>query len=448
MSSSNPPLLRIEGASPALEIAVFDSNFKQLARGVGGLEHELQPGLYELRFREGNEQQSQLLKMGEEDRPVKAPSFEIASPAPVSGTSSSHEYHQAPVVDASAEIRTACSGPGAASGGMIVMIRTLAAEAEQPFPDDVPRRFTVVDQQLRPVGERGRWEQDVDCGWALWRAALEPGGYALRFDDPASGPALLQSAWVDEDWQTLVFIPNTPQGPAPELATIHIARLGEWSPEAFASDSAIALESVLAGLRSRRSVVPGHLGRLFAAKFSNPFLGIAAAHALLLDPDRSLALLETVIGNLRRLIPGNPDVAALAHRAAAVGAAVDLDKGIGWPPIFYAGYRALLRADAADPGVIADGSPAEDAAALVRLSGIWTTWAEAPTHSGARGADAEVDPAVDRLLTYLQGAIKVSEGKDLKQVLGKRSIRQLALATGLSSSAARKAVATLKGQLQ
>jgi hypothetical protein len=251
----------------------------------------------------------------------------------------------------------------------------------------------------------------------------------------------------------MVFIPNTPDGPAPELATVHIARVGEWVPWAEGSTTAVALESVLDGLRSGRSVVPSDLADLLDAKFVNPFLGIAAAHALLLDPEPSIELLTTVVGNLKRLTPKNPDVLALAHRARKAGSAMTPEEGIAWPPMMYIGYRALLRADAGMPGVIADGSRAETVAASLRVASLWTTWAA--VEAGARDAPSaipiseqairEADPATARVLAYVQGAAKV-RGVSEDNVLDQRSVRQLALATGLPSATVRASVSKLKAE--
>jgi hypothetical protein len=447
-SSEKPTTLRIEGAAAALEVTLLNSNLEQVASSVGGLEAEIEPGLYELHFREASEQQTQLLKVGPgEERTVSAPDFEISSPAPLAGTSTSHEYHEQPVRDATTEIATDCAGPGAATGGMIVMVRNLAGQEQLSFPD-CSASLGVVDANLEPVGKCGRWEQDTAAGWAVWRAALAPGGYALRMVNP-DGEVLYQSLWVDEGWQLLMFIPNTSDGPAADLATIHLARVGEWSPDPWASEAGIALESVLDGLRSRRSVIPQDLTELFDAKFSNPFLGIAAAHALMLDPNRSsqsLSLLETVLRNLRRLVPASPDVAALEYRAADLEVPIVPQPGLSWPPIFYAGYRTLLRADAGDPAVIADDSLAERVAPMVRLAGLWTTWAEAPRQARARGAAPAPDVATERVRTYLEGAAEV-QGRDVSQMLKGRTVEQLALATGLPANTAAKAMETLKEEL-
>src|SRR5215207_11592034 len=106
MSRSEPKAqLRIANAAPTLEIDLVDSNFAPVAAGVGGLEAAIEPGLYELSFREGTSERTQLLKVGAgEARTVEAPQFDPASPAPVEGTSTTHEYHQQPVLEATSEL--------------------------------------------------------------------------------------------------------------------------------------------------------------------------------------------------------------------------------------------------------------------------------------------------------------------------------------------------------
>jgi hypothetical protein len=434
VSSSDPKAqLRVIDGAPTLEIEVADSNFSPVASGVGGLEAELEPGLYEISFREGTSERTQLLKVGPgEERTVTAPELAPVSPAPIVGEGATADQAE-PVIAATSTIQDACAAPGPESGGLLVMIRNVSGQDELALPEDLPHGFSIVGADRAPVDSEGeRWQHDEGAGWALWSAALVPGGYALSYPD-ATADRLYQAFWVDEGWQMLVFIPNTPQGPAPGLASIHITRVGEWSPWTEGSTLAVALESVLSGLRSGRSVVPADLDQLFDAKFSNPFLGIAAGHALILDPERSISLLETVLGNLRRLIPESPDLAALNYRARNVGAEVEVSEGVSWPPSFYTGYRALLRADAASPGVIADGSPAERVAAQLRISGLWTTWS----------AGGETDLAAERIRSYAEGAAEV-ENTSADEILSERSIEQLAKATGLPSATAERAVSKVR----
>jgi hypothetical protein len=237
-----------------------------------------------------------------------------------------------------------------------------------------------------------------------------------------------------------------------ELATIHIARVGEWVPWDDGSGTAIALESVLAGLRDGRPVVPSDLDQLLYAKFVNPFLGIAGAHALLLESHPSAKRLKTVIGNLQQLLPESPDVAALALRAGPDRVDVK-PKPVAWPPMFYAGYRAVIRADATNPHALVDNSPAEDVAARLRIAGLFTTWAEPKAAAASRSGGPAIgaidptadplDPATERVDAYIQSAARVQQTSP-EVILRKRSVTQLALATGLPSASVRTAVHELE----
>jgi hypothetical protein len=459
VSSSEPARLKVPRAGATLEIEVLDSSFQPVASGVGALDVALAPGIYEIRFREGLEHESQLHKIAPGDNVVSPPEFEPPSPAPIAETRTSQNYHQEAVLDATGAIGRDCSAPGPETGGLVVMVRNVRGQDALPFPA-VEDDFVVVDEGLEPLDptgehwQRGAARSGADADWALWSRAVVPGGYALRFQSVTTAEVLYQSLWVDEGWQTMVFIPNTPDGPASELASVHVARAGEWTPFDEGSALAVALESVLDGLRAGRSVVPHDLAQLLEAKFVNPFLGIAAGHALVLDPNPSLSLLETVVANLERLVPASPDVVALGHRARYAGANVEPRDGVSWPPMMHMGYRALLRADANHPGVITDGSPAQEAAALVRLSGLWTTWAAKPTSEPTRtrgttpAADAgdEPDPATERLLAYVDDAARIGR-KSRGEILNEKSVQQLAKATVLPTATVRGAVQKLKGRL-
>jgi hypothetical protein len=457
MSTSEPQAhLTVRGAPSTLEIELVDSNFASVASSVGPLEVGLQPGIYEIRFREGTEHAEQLLKVEPGPLFLDAPQFARASPAPVERTKTSHEYHEQPVVEACAKIQRDCAGPGPETGGIVVMVRNVRGQDELAFPMDLDTLISVTDNKLASIGRSDeQWHLDPDAGWALWRSALKPGGYTLRTaagDD--EGEVLHQALWVEQGWQTLVFIPNTPDGPAPELATIHIVRVGEWVPWDDGSGSALALESVLAGLREGRPIVPSDLDQLFYAKFVNPFLGIAAAHALLLESRPSSRRLNTVIGNLEQLLPESPDVAALAYRARAAGAKRDVRRSVHWPPLFYVGYRALVRADAAEPGVLADGSSACAIAAQLRVAGLFTTWVEPTKRPTPRGVARDIgdrigltteptNPGTERVRTYVASAARI-EKTTPEKILDRRSTKQLALATGLPTATVREAVKQLE----
>jgi hypothetical protein len=466
MSRSRPPArLVVPAGRSSLEIDVVDADFAPVASGVSALDVELAPGLYEIHFREGTASEMRLVKLGPGDNIVPAPEFAPASPAPVEQTATSFDYHQEPVLEATSAIDRDCAAPGPESGGIVVMVRNVRGQETVKFPDDLRTRLIVVDAKLEPVDQDGddwvdaRERTGGRAPWALWSRAVTPGGYALRIERPGASDVLYQSLWVGEGWQTSLFIPNTDAGPAPELATAHITRVGQWTPSDEGSTVALALESVLTGLRSGRPVVPAHLDALFQGKFVNPFLGIAGAHALFAMPEPSLGLAQTVIKNLERLMPGNPDVVALGHRARSLGAMLAPREGVFWPPMMDPGYRALLHADATSPGAILDGSPAEVFAGRARVAGLWTTWAAEPSRGLARSIGERIgivgeraDPAVERVLAYIEGAAAVGRTNRAgllsdESLLSKESVTRLALKTGLPSASVRNAVRKLKADL-
>jgi hypothetical protein len=461
VSSSKRSHLTIQGGSSTLQIELLDSDFSTVATGTGALSVHVSPGLYEVHFRDGASYESRIIKAEGATVTVEPPRFLTESPAPLEGTSTSHEYHQYAVSEASQRVANeAAHAP--LLGGLIVMVRNLRGADDVPFPSDLPKRLGILDAQGKAPPVKQDWQIDATQHWAIWSNSLPAGGYTLEISGPdAASTSIRQSLWVDRGWQTLLFLPNTAEGIEADLATVHITKLGQWSAWNEAGAIAVALENVLAGLRNGRSVVPSDLNDLFHAKFQNPFLGIAAAHALLLDPSPSTRLLTTVVKNLARLLPENPDVFALEHRAYDHGAKVTVRKGLSWPPLLYAGYRSLIRADAADPGVILDGSPAETAAARLVLNGIWTTWTEQqPDLVASRGVGAilgeadlrwdpmvvpEGDPATERLRSYVTGAAEL-QGVTTEEILGRRTLGELALATGLPSGAVSMAISSLRSE--
>ena len=451
-SSEGKARIRIARGSSTLEIELVDSNFRPVGSGIGELDVSVDPGVYEIRFREGDAKESQLLKV--------EPGTQEIPPPPLESTS--FESHQEPMLEATRTIETDCASPGPETGGIVVMVRNVRGQEDLPFPPDISTRLSVVDTSLKAVDPTNkRWQQgathptDQRIGWALWQAAVKPGGYALRIANSSiHEQTVFQSIWVDPGWQTMIFIPNATDGPATDLASVHIVRVGQWNPSDEASSLAIALESVLAGLREGRPVVPDDLERLLHAKFVNPFLGIAAAHALMLEPRPSRKRLTTVTTNLQRLLPQNPDVIAVAHRARFNGANVNPGRHVTWPPMMYVGYRTLIRADAGDSGVIRDGSPAEDAAVHLLISGLWTTWNAEPKISKSRAIARDIgeaigilpeeyDPETQRLAAYVKSAAEVRNVSQ-QEILKDPSVKQLAVATGLTSGKVRGALKDLQ----
>jgi hypothetical protein len=464
MSGSDAPArLVLSSPQKSLELSVVDSSFRQVAYGVGELDVPVEPGIYELRFQAGPQYKKRLVSVapGEvyEDRAIEV---EFPSAAPIEGTSTSHEYQQTAAAEASQN--TTAAGTG--SAGLVLMVRNVREWEHLDFDRSTVDALELFDSNLQPLPDfDAGWRVDSEDGWATWSSDLPPGGYALRV---RTGPEQLvfdQAIWLVEGWQTLVFIPNSTQGPQPDSATIHMVEMAlDWSPYEHEVNS--ALELALWGLREGRAVVPSDLRPLLEQKFQNPMLGIVAAHSLLLAPEPDLRLIDTVLQNLVGLVPDHPDVTALTWMVAEVKSTTrhpDPAQAppatlVAWPPVLRASYAALIRRDAHDASTITDGSVAERAAAQLVSCGVWTAWQplEEPTPAEivARGLEEETplpsspdgirraaisDPATKRVARYLADVAEVRQS-NVVEVLGNIPPDQIGVAAGLPAATVERAL--------
>ncbi len=461
-------------ASPmkSLELSVVDSEFREVGHGVGALDVNVVPGIYELRFQAGPQHDKRLVSVAP-GQVYEDTEIEVAfpSPAPIEGTSTSHEYQQTAASEASQKQTAAGTG----DAGLVLMVRNVREWEHLTVDQSTVRAIELLDSRLRPVPDfDAGWQIDSGNGCATWSANLAPGGYALRVrrtpeQKDRKQVALDQAIVLTTEWQTLVFIPNSAQGPVPEWSSIHMAELAlEWSPSE--RDVSTALELALWGLREGRSVVPSDLRALLDGKFQNPMLGIIGAHSLLLEPKPDFGLVDTVIANLTGLVPNHPDLTALLWLAAEVrsesrfpdAAHAPPSTLVGWPPFLLASYKALLRRDAHDSSTIEDGSVAERAAAQLVSSGVWTAWEpleeQATADMAARGLGGEerlpaqpaevrrapiADPATKRVAQYLADVAAVNES-NVPDVLAKVDADQVGVAAGLPSAMVQRALSDLR----
>src|SRR2546430_6756683 len=365
-------------------MSITDSQFREVAHGVSRLNVNVDAGVYQVRLQAGATVQTQLIAVREgEVHSDPSVSIEFESAAPIQGTTTSHEYQMEAARQASQQL-TALP-PSAA--GIVLMVRNMRGMDELPLDGARLSGLEWVDRNLAPIpGFGGAWHVDTPQKWAAFVSPVDPGGYALRVKRPDERGGTLefeQPIWASAGWQTLVFIPNLTNGPAPEAASIHMTRnYTGWDP-AMEPRTAQALELALWNLRTGRGVVADDLlDLLLGSKFQNPMLGIVGGHALLQRSDADLDLLDTVVRNLRVLVPEHPDVAALGwmsreargRRGLPQGSYDAIRGGVTWPPMLMASYAALVRLDVSQPGAIVDGSTADLVSGrLIRL-GTWTTW--------------------------------------------------------------------------
>jgi hypothetical protein len=470
--SSSEATAHVDLRSPlsSLELTLVDSAFRQVARGVGTLDVDVPAGIYELQYQAGPQFEKRLigLEAGEvyEDHAIHVA---FPSPAPIEGTSTSHEVQQAAANNAS----TTPTASGAGAAGLVLMVRNLRGSDCIPCDIKTIRSLELRDSNLEPVPNFAEgWTLNSEEGWATWSALLPPGGYALRVRRAGKTEEVVidQSIWLSGQWQTLLFIPNSAQGAAPEWASAHMVELAlDWSP--YERDVGLALELALWALREGRGVVPRDLLQLLlGSKFRNPMLGIVGAHALLLQAEVDFEQVDVVLGNLEDLVPGHPDVAGLRWLAAEARSEgrvpdpphVPSASMISWPPLIARSYAALIRRDAHDGATIEDGSVAERAAAQLLAAGLWTTWRPLETPAVvARGAvepeplsakpheirQATIDdPATKRVAHYLANVAQVRESS-VTDVLEQVSAEQVGVAAGLPSASVQRALSEIRDRV-
>ncbi|MFE6164795.1 hypothetical protein ACFQ7F_38460 [Streptomyces sp. NPDC056486] len=461
MVSSSEDRRRSEGAAadrvpfvvipdtPSVLVTVTDSAFREVAHAMGTIDTVLPAGIYRIEQRFGGEVESRFVEVGPEPFTERLALPHMPTATPVEGTPTTREDHRAAAVRWST--RTTY---GEGSPTLMVLVRNLRRGWQLD-----PYALEIADMDGRPVdgGARG-WEPSGGEEWSAWSHELPPGGYRLRTRRmPADGLPLAQALHVLEGWTTLVFVSNGPHGPQPQFASVQMVRRGVgWTPADRALD--LALEAALSGLRQGIDLVSTrHLLELVRSGNDNPFLGIVGAHALLLHPDPDLGQIGCVLRNLVHHAPAQPDIAALC---TLIGEPVG---PVTAPPMLAASCRLLVRADTAEPGLLADGSPAESVAGHLVGRGVWTTWLEQERlpEAGARGAvprdglapaapgDATgagrsraLDP-VDRVQRYVWEVASV-EGKSVDDVLSSMEPKDLCRRTGMPHKAVDKAIEELK----
>ena len=356
-----------DASEPGTEIFVIDGGFNRVGKGLDTLDMELSPGLYKVKFKRGSlvsEVDTTLFPQSGVVE-VHAPDMPFYSPAPLHGTSTSHEYHQDEAKRLSLEVHKQLGR----NSQLFVFVRDI-----QPGGRGNPalglslhdlRGHMLVD--FSKVVTRCRGDQAGDIAlWAGCNIELDPGEYRLRVNTEEEG-RLEQILVLSPGWQTQLFLTRNwnwhwqkdkslhrpsekKQWLSLSKSTILMARMGEGF-DAFRNKKNLALtELTRQGLTSGRTVVrAADLQRMLNEKFQNPMLGIYGLHILLraIDVGRDkhipakrrsdesllqaqlllgvnvdgvvgprtmqvfMDLLHTVIGNLKHLLGDHSDVRAL-----------------------------------------------------------------------------------------------------------------------------------------
>jgi len=381
MSSSEPrdgAHLRVRAEDAAAEIFVIDAHFHLVDRGIGTLETPLSPGVYKVKARAGVQTWEQHIVVRDRDEEVVIPPLDFTSPAPLVHTAKTHEYHMQAASSCSREVHVT-AGQGS---WIFVFARDWTPPGREatrpPLATNPARGLSLRNLQGNQVADftaSGRHDLSLDP-WAACNVQVTPGLYRLRLERPVGGE-LEQVIVASPGWQTQIFLLQRAYSPEPDdrYADLPGASILLARGPGFSENSADLRRTELArlGLVNQRRVLSDDIRRMLQDKVMNPMLGIYGAHLLLLEKQPDLALLQTVITNLRGLVGmPHPDVEALTLRLESGAGSYVFDQ----PPMLRRSWSLIVDATAHRPDLVPRGSFAATMADRVWGEGAWLLWME------------------------------------------------------------------------
>lgn len=275
--------LRVSVDSPFAEVFLINHEFALVKRSIGNLDEEVEPGIYTVKARLGDETVEQLVVLiGNESLDLSG-RLRVASPVPLEGTSRSHEFQRDFAVSASMKI-----APSGGSGAEIfLMARRWSSKAAPTDPQFVaswtapellllkPNGDVVVDLTKSGEGRGQGW--DAFLGQTV---SVDPGVYFLRWQNGVDVSAE-QSVYAVRGLQTQVFLLDDPIDEA-DLDRRRISVL--MAPGGFRPDDAelLRVEEARQAVADERKVVSERVDEWLAAKFHDPMLGLYGAHLMLI----------------------------------------------------------------------------------------------------------------------------------------------------------------------
>jgi hypothetical protein len=221
---------------------------------------------------------------------------------------------------------------------------------------------------------------ELATGVSALSVALPAGTYALTSEEPGLG-LRGQVIFVEEGWETQLFVPWDPAAAAPARALASMVR----TPQGFDPRTPWEydhVEAALNGLAQGRTVLTrSDEMDLLYAKFRNPMLGLIGAYSYLTRETLDPRQWHQITHNLLSLLPHSPD-AQLLYRLAHIGPEpipqgppAALWTEFSEPPMFSFGTDLLFRMAARDAKLVPASSWAASVAVTRTVGSVWTRWA-------------------------------------------------------------------------
>ncbi len=307
--------LNIDTGSSLSEVFVIDGGFNLVARGQGNLRTRLPKGEYLLKYRAGDRLEENWIQL-DGDKNVKP--LESVLPPTV-----------APISE-----RAGWSQPESLFAESLRSSSTLSVVIRDPNGTPPADDVRILDRDggiAAKLTERTRsvWRRETQGNVIGMGGNVPPGCYMIQVSTPGLRPYAIP-LWVAPQCATQVFMERRQlttwgeriKGPHLASASIFIAAKDlNW--QEFKHLLALA-ETAKSVLSYDRPIVPSddEIHKSLDEKFQCPILGLLAAHLLRLryeelrtkkdsGADAAHSLMQTVVGNLQKLMPQSPDVGAL-----------------------------------------------------------------------------------------------------------------------------------------
>lgn len=395
--------LTVSTSDPQSEILVLDARGRLVQCALGPSHtFSLPPGIYRVKVLTGAEFREKSVVLTETPRdPLRFEQVAFASPAPLAGTSATHEYHME-AANRESQVTHVFDGLGSS---LFFLVRDWTPAAAEPR---LPRVTTHPAEGLSLYDVSASGERKV-CDlavsgtrsaawgdpWAACTIEVVPGVYELRLELPG-GETLHQSFVASPDWQTqsFVFMRAYPSEAGPQWradlsrTSVLLSRTRGFSPSEsilrVAELARMALATKRPGGRGQtdRPLVPAEVRALLREKFANPSLGIYGAHLLLLERSVDVELLRGVVRNLRATLGQHPDVEALVLSVAGEPPPLPFEH----PPMLRRSWSLVVDASVTRPWLVTQSLAERDTVKLW-AEGSWHIW-----RSPAKRDNADGDP--------------------------------------------------------
>ena len=397
--------LQVTTGNELTEVFLIDHTFALVDRSIGGLSKLVTPGVYTVKVRLGNVVAERLVVADQHKHVDMSSELTVASAAPISGSSRTHEYHMDAARTESEQVALT-AGTGSA---VFLMTRSWSPPLGR---SGAPAEMLLRRPDGTTVAELRNLGTEVGSGADPARGAtieVDPGAYVLGWYDYDAAVGAEQAVYAVAGWQTQVFLlrePDEDRGGNYSVSML-MTRSG------FHPDDSMArtVEVARSALAEERSVASSTISESLFVKFENPMLGLFGAHLMLLsrEAERKAAAEERrsmskkrprapvqfrqeqfdeVVRNLADLLgPDHPDVVALATRTSDP----DLPAlaPVTMPPLLWRSWLLLIEASHDHPPLV----PADTWRRACRPLPLrpFLTWAV----SGEVGQDVETEWRVE-----------------------------------------------------